>query len=349
MIENEKVGNFLRELREKEGLSQQKLGMIVYVSRQAISQWELGKCVPDLQQAIALSKLYNITIADIYAGEIITNKEKYNSIMEFIIKSEMKRTRKIITLLVTVIILLLFIFLSYYFFNVYNKISVYTVDTIEEQYVIRGIVTKSVNDIYVNFELNETVDNLCLTYNDTKLNCMTNINYLVIKESIGYNEQLPELSHLKMDDFINNLYVEINNDTKIKLKVEKDYNNDKLIFNEDNKTANYNDKFEGNIDKIPEKVIKNFEYNEKDKKYTYTNKKEKVYIEYLHEENAVIIKCDKDKFSYYYAYNINGNKLYHYIKYDLKTKENVENLKNESITSEIQNNFIKEYLNKYIY
>ena len=348
MIENEKVGSFLRELREKEGLSQQKLGMIVYVSRQAISQWELGKCVPDLQQAIALSKLYNITIADIYAGEIVTNKDKYNSIMEFIIKSEMKRTRKIITLLVTTIIVLLFIFLSYYFFNVYNKISVYTVDTIEKQYVVRGIITKSVNDIYINFELNDTVDNLCLMYNDTKLNCIANNNYLVIKESIGYNEQLPELSHLKMDDFINNLYVEINNDTKFKLKVEKDYNNDKLIFNKDDKTANYEEKYDNNFE-IPEKVKKNFKYDKEKNIYLYNNKKDNILINYIVDSNTISFKKSDDKYLHYYAYDMNANLLFHYSKYDLKNNETIIELRNEKITDDITKNFHNHYLNKYIY
>ncbi len=349
MIENEKVGSFLRELREKEGLSQQKLGMQIYVSRQAISQWELGKCFPDLQQAIALSKIYNITIADIYAGEIITNKEKYNSIMEFIIKSEMKRTRKIITLLVTTIIVLLFIFLSYYFFNVYNKISVYTVDTIEKQSVVRGIITKSVNDIYINFELNDTVDNLCLMYNDTKLNCIANNNYLVIKESIGYNEQLPELSHLKMDDFINNLYVEINNEAKIKLKVEKDYNNDKLIFNEDNTTVNYEEKFEENTPDIPENVLKKYRYNEDEKTYTFYDKKKRLNIEYFTHNNTIIFKKEQNDETYKWIYILKNKKLFYYSKTKTKTKEKIIELSDKEITQDIEQNFIENYLNKYFY
>ncbi len=349
MIENEKVGNFLRELREKEELSQQKLGMIVYVSRQAVSQWELGKCVPDLQQAIALSKLYNISIADIYAGEIITNKEKYNSIMEFIIKSEMKKTRKIITLLVAIICVLLFIFLAYYFFNVYNKISVYTVDTIEDKYVIRGIINKSVNDIYVNFELNETVDNLCLTYKDTKLKCSNNVNYFVTKEKIGYNEELPELSHISINEFVDNLYVEINNENRIKLNVIKDYKNDNFIFNHDTKSANYNEKFESNNKEIPDKILKNFQYNEKENQYKYTNKKDEINIDYNLNNNTIIFEYKIKSKIYNVIYNLLEKKITYYSIKDMKTNEIEHENKEKEISKDIEQTFIDQYLNKYIY
>jgi transcriptional regulator with XRE-family HTH domain len=269
MINLEKMGKFLRKNREKLNLSQTELGRKVFVTRQAVSQWELGKNFPDLQSAIALAKLYNVNIGDIYAGEILSDKNKYNSIIEFVIKSEMKRMRKIITMLVITISIILLLFLSYYFINVYNKISIYTINTIEEPYHINGIITKSVNDVYVNFELNKNVDNLCLMYKDTKLNCMSNTNYFVIKESIGYNEQLPELSKISINDFINNLYVEINKDTKIKLNIENDYKNDQLIFKEGNKSSYYEDEFGINND-IPSKIKDNFKYNKDTNRYELT-------------------------------------------------------------------------------
>ena len=353
MLDYEKIGNFLRELREKHGLSQQMLGHKVYVSRQAVSQWELGKCFPDLETSVALAKLYGISIADIYAGEIITNKDKYNSVMEFIIKSEMKRVRKIITLLVITICTLLLIFLSYYFFNVYNKISVYTVDTIEKPYIIHGVINKSVKDIYINFEINKTLDNVCLIYNDTKLKCMKDSNYLVIKESIGYNEQLPELSKINFNDFINNLYVEINNEQKIKLNINKDYKNDNLLFNSDDETVNYNEQYNSNNNDIPEKVKNNFEKID-DNCYSMTKKtKDKqIEIRYIINDKIINVKEIQNNISKSWKYDIPTKTIIIYDVYNLISNRFVykyNNKSNENMNKKDIDYFNDNYLNKYIY
>lgn len=344
MINLEKMGKFLRKNREKLNLSQTELGRKVFVTRQAVSQWELGKNFPDLQSAIALAKLYNVNIGDIYAGEILSDKNKYNSIIEFVIKSEMNRIRKVIIMLVTSLFVISLLFLSYYFINVYNKISIYTINTIEEPYQINGIITKSVNDVYVNFELNQNVENLCLAYKETKLNCMSNTNYFVIKESIGYNEQLPELSKISINDFINNLYVEINRDTKIKLNIEHDYKNDQLIFKEGNKSSNYEDEF--NIDKnIPKKVLETFKYIKEENIYKLTTNN--IEIKYVIDNNAIITKIVNKSNTNYYSYDISNDILYEYTTIDSNNVS--KKLKKDEISKEINNYFKEEILYKYVY
>lgn len=348
MINLEKMGKFLRKNREKLNLSQTELGRKVFVTRQAVSQWELGKNFPDLQSAIALAKLYNVNIGDIYAGEILSDKNKYNSIIEFVIKSEMNRIRKIITMLVISLFIILLLFLSYYFVNVYNKISIYTINTIEEPYQINGIITKSVNDVYINFELNKEVNNLCLIYNDAKLNCMKNTNYFVIKESIGYNEQLPELSKISINDFINNLYVEINNENKIKLNIERDYKNDQLLFNEEIDNSNYDKKYNvENVD-VPKKIKEQFKYNDAEKQYVLTiNKKNKIIdMQYFVKSNTFIVQeKTKDK-NYYYNYNNNTKTL---IEYTVTEDNYVDSKYKNEIPDNIKEEFNNNYINKYIY
>ena len=347
MINLEKMGKFLRKNREKLNLSQTELGRKVFVTRQAVSQWELGKNFPDLQSAIALAKLYNVNIGDIYAGEILSDKNKYNSIIEFVIKSEMNRIRKIITMLVISLFIILLLFLSYYFVNVYNKISIYTINTIKEPYQINGIITKSVNDVYVNFELNQNVENLCLAYKETKLNCMSNTNYFVIKESIGYNEQLPELSKISINDFINNLYVEINNENKIKLNVVHDYKNDQLVFNGENNSSNYDEKYLLESTTIPEKVKEKFEYIQETNNYEYT--KDKLKIIYNPSTNIVEVYLNKNKINYTWFYDLNKKRLVYYVKQNDKYNELIEELKEEAISDDINKKFIENYLEEYIY
>ena len=349
MLDYEKIGKFLRELREKNGFSQSQLGKNVYVTRQAVSQWELGKCFPDLQTATYLAEIYDITIADIYAGEIVKNKEKYNSIMEFVVKSEMKKSKKIITLLSASLILLMLLFFGYYFFNVYNKISVYTIDTIEEPYVVKGLITKSVNDIYVNFELNDTYDKICLMYNDDNVRCVNNSNYLVIKEKLGYNEQLPMLSNIKAKDLLNNLYVAIN-DNKIKLNVVNDYKNNNIFFNKDSSNTKYSEEYEVDAYDVPNKIKDTFEFDKDIKAYTKVNaSEESVEKMTYYSKNGVldIQKITKDHIKTW-RYNLKDNTLELYT--ETENNNIVFEIKNEDDENynRIKQKFEKEYIEKYI-
>lgn len=60
-----KQGEFLKELRVKNNLSQEKLGEILGVSRQSVSKWEQGYALPDTENLINISKLYNISVDSI--------------------------------------------------------------------------------------------------------------------------------------------------------------------------------------------------------------------------------------------------------------------------------------------
>lgn len=48
-------------LRKKNGWSQEEFAEKMYVSRQAISRWENGTALPDAQNVLQLSKLFNVT------------------------------------------------------------------------------------------------------------------------------------------------------------------------------------------------------------------------------------------------------------------------------------------------
>ncbi len=53
------------EERKKAGLSQEALAEKMGVSRQAISKWELGTAVPELDNLVALSQIFNISTDDL--------------------------------------------------------------------------------------------------------------------------------------------------------------------------------------------------------------------------------------------------------------------------------------------
>lgn len=54
--------SIIKELRVKEGLSQDELAEQVYVTRQAVSRWETGETVPNTETLKLLSKLFDVSI-----------------------------------------------------------------------------------------------------------------------------------------------------------------------------------------------------------------------------------------------------------------------------------------------
>ncbi len=52
----------LKGLREKKGLTQEKLADKLHVTRQAVSRWELGETTPGPETLKELSKLYGVSI-----------------------------------------------------------------------------------------------------------------------------------------------------------------------------------------------------------------------------------------------------------------------------------------------
>lgn len=65
MIDLAKVGNKIAHFREEKGYSQEALANKLFVSRQAVSAWEVGKSAPSIDNVIELSKLFEVPFEDI--------------------------------------------------------------------------------------------------------------------------------------------------------------------------------------------------------------------------------------------------------------------------------------------
>lgn len=58
------------ELRKKNGLSQEQLGEKINVSRQTISNWELGETSPNSEQLMLLSKTLGVSVDELLGNDI---------------------------------------------------------------------------------------------------------------------------------------------------------------------------------------------------------------------------------------------------------------------------------------
>lgn len=68
MNQNE-MGNFLRQLRKEKKLTQEELAEKLYVSNRSISRWENGNTIPDFSLLVALSKIYEVSVEELIDGK----------------------------------------------------------------------------------------------------------------------------------------------------------------------------------------------------------------------------------------------------------------------------------------
>ena len=76
------IGQNILNLRKSAKLSQEQLAEKIGVTRQTISNWELEESSPDLKQAKALSKIFNVSLDDLtgdstfeYLGETDSDRK----------------------------------------------------------------------------------------------------------------------------------------------------------------------------------------------------------------------------------------------------------------------------------
>lgn len=68
--------NHLKEYRARDGLNQQKLGSLVGVSRQTISQIETRDYSPSVTLALKIAKVFNVPVESIFTYEEDTIDKK---------------------------------------------------------------------------------------------------------------------------------------------------------------------------------------------------------------------------------------------------------------------------------
>lgn len=59
----------LKTLRKQAGMSQEQLAEKLRVSRQAVTKWETDGGIPDIENIMAISTLFDISIDDLFSKE----------------------------------------------------------------------------------------------------------------------------------------------------------------------------------------------------------------------------------------------------------------------------------------
>lgn len=76
------TGKIIKELREKQKMTQAELADIIGVSDKTVSKWETGKGLPDITLIEPLSKALNVSVIELMNGEYITNQNKAGNMLK---------------------------------------------------------------------------------------------------------------------------------------------------------------------------------------------------------------------------------------------------------------------------
>lgn len=350
---NEKVGKFIKELREKKGMSQTELASLMYVSRQAISQWENGVHLPDVDKLTPLAKILGVQLAELLEGEFIQDQKKQNDVLVDEIQTKQKQKKKIIktfTTVVVILVLILLAFLVYYFINSYKSLKIYSVSYEDDNLGVYGVIVLSRTETYYNIgtsRVNVKNMELYVKENDTESSIVKKEEAMITtRNNIGYSY----IKYDNIDELKNNIYLKIttsdNKEYNIQLFVYKFSENSNLLFFNKEEINNEKNQNMTNIE-VPEK-IKN-EFKLEGDTYTLTKKLGNKTITINYHMFTKVFEVIEEYESYYdsWSYSITKSLIKYKKRSNEKTIDSFEaNSINDSNIEYFKNTYYDVYFEK---
>lgn len=96
-----KIGNFISSKRKEKNITQSDLAEKLNVSDRAVSKWENGICLPDASNMSVLCEILDITINDLFSGEVVDmkdNKKKLEQNLLEMTKAKEESDKKLLNL-----------------------------------------------------------------------------------------------------------------------------------------------------------------------------------------------------------------------------------------------------------
>lgn len=207
-MDNKKIGEFIKNIRKNNNLTQKEFADRYNVTFQAVSKWENGKNIPDISLLKEICKDYDISIDELLEGKESSKMNNYF----------------IIGLIIFILIIILGIILFLYF-GKNNNFEFKTISTTCDNFNITGSAAynKNKSSIYIsNIEFCGDEDNLVYKELDYVLyenydNTNIEISSGNKRENISLVDYLRELK-INVDNYSqtckkfnnSNLYLEIN-------------------------------------------------------------------------------------------------------------------------------------------
>lgn len=201
----EKTGKFILEQRKKINLTQNALAEKLSVTSQAISKWENGRGIPDIEMLKQLSEIFNVDIKDIINGEEQQEKKENKTTKNI-------KNYVIITLTLIIIILLLILLIPN---NSKNNFNFHSLSSNNSCFGVKGVIAYNQNkkSIYIsdiecsNEDKKEYLDIECILYEQIDNTDKKIYEYGKIKEIDEYDK-----NNIKtLNELLNNIEFNIDN------------------------------------------------------------------------------------------------------------------------------------------
>lgn len=356
MLDLEKIGNFIKQLREEKKMSQQELAKKVYCSRSTIAHIESGTVCPSYDKVKEFSRIFGVTEADIYSGKVLKKQDGIPLELYSVISIINTKSKRRFIVILILIILILFLLFSYYFFTYYNSIHVYRITAENSKYAIDDgflIITKKEMYFTVSVENDGShkLEKSTLRYK------IDDSDYLITSTdsfNISFTDFYKYNAYLDYNNIKKNkgqFYLLIDADEsveKIDLTLTKDFSNNNLFLKSNKPIVdkNENKNYSSNI---PPRIVDLFT-KENNNIYSYSYKEKGILYAMSYDADNKIFNVMESRdnwnknFVYYYDFKdivytyINGNKTE---EYDF----NINNMNNDE--KEIYKYFKQFYIDKY--
>lgn len=129
-MNQQKIGAFLKELRNEKALTQEQLAEHFNISRRTISRWETGSNLPDLSILIELADFYDVDLRQLLDGE--RKSEKMNKDLKETVhkvadysKEQNQKLKKRMNMLFVLGLLTFIVYFAMAFLEIADKSPVY--------------------------------------------------------------------------------------------------------------------------------------------------------------------------------------------------------------------------------
>lgn len=83
MLNLERIGKKIEDKRKQLGMTQNDLADKLFVSRQAVSKWEIGKSLPSMDVFVSMTKLFDVTIDYLVDGSELKDNDYQTMFMQY--------------------------------------------------------------------------------------------------------------------------------------------------------------------------------------------------------------------------------------------------------------------------
>ena len=100
-----KIGKFISSKRKEKNITQSELAEKLFITDRAISKWENGICLPDSGTMPKLCEILDITINDLFSGEVVDMKNNEKRLEENLLEMTKLKEEKDRQLLQTEVVI----------------------------------------------------------------------------------------------------------------------------------------------------------------------------------------------------------------------------------------------------